>query len=177
MANKIFFDLDETLIHTKMNPFKPEWNCELLVLDDFVHYTRIRPCARELIEYSRDLFGGENVYILTAATHQYAREISRVANWGFTPNQIFARENVEQYTHRSSGGWGAERVQVTAHPLAHPDNILIDNLPPEWNEEKTSFMLINPKTNYLKVEDYLGDNTDEDIFRDTVKHFLAQKRK
>jgi len=174
---KLFFDLDETLIHTKMNPFKPEWNCELLVLDDFVHYTRIRPCARELIEYSRTLFNGENVYILTAATHQYAREISRVANWGFTSEQIFARENVEQYTHRSSGGWGAERVQVTAHPLAHPDNILIDNLPPEWNEEKTSFMLINPKTNYLKVKDYLGDNTDEDIFRDKVKHFLKEKAK
>jgi hypothetical protein len=174
---KLFWDIDETLIHTKLNPFRPEWDCDLFEIDGYVHYTRIRPCARDLIEYSRSLFGDDNVYILTAATHQYAREINRLADWGFTSEQIFAREIMEQYTLRSSGGWGAERVQVKPHALAHPDNILIDNLPPEWNEEKTSFMLINPKTNYLKVEDYVGDNTDEDIFRDTVKHFLAQKRK
>ena len=63
--------------------------------------------------------------------------------------------------------------------MKNKNNLLIDNLIPSFNVEKTSLMLINPLKNYLTVDDYLGYNIDDDIFRDTVVHFMneAVKRK
>jgi len=174
---KIFFDVDETLVHSRTSPSKryaPSIRFRLASTEEF--YTCVRPVSNELIEYSRSLVGKENVHILTAASFDYAKKISSMAAWGFSDEDIFSRETMHKYSIEIPSLYGSNRV-ISPHPFANKNNVLIDNLIPTWNEEKTSFMLINPKTNYLKVEDYLGDNTDEDIFRDTVKHFLAQKRK
>jgi hypothetical protein len=174
---KIFWDIDETLIHSRLAPSKryaPSIRFRLGSGEEF--YTSVRPCSKALIEYSRSLVGEENVHILTAATFDYAKKISRLAEWGFSDENIFSRETMKKYSIEIPSLYGSSRV-VSRHPFANKYNVLIDNLLPSWNDEKTTLMGINPQTHYLKVEDYMGDNSDEDIFADIAKHFLNERHK
>jgi hypothetical protein len=174
---KIFWDIDETLIHSRTYEsklYKHNIHFRLDCGEEF--FTCVRPCSKALIQYSRALVGEENVHILTAASFDYAREISRLAEWGFTDENIFSRETMEKYCIRLQSLYGVDKV-VNPHPYANKNNVLIDNLMPMWNDEKTTLMGINPKTHYLKVEDYMGDNSDEDIFADIAKHFLNERHK
>ena len=168
---KIFWDIDETLIHSRTYIHKKLQHDIVVDVYDQLFYTCVRPCSKSVVEYSRELFGAENVYILTAAAELYAQRINMLAGWNFAEDHIIGRETTERYSIKIPSLYGSDTL-ITEHPLAHPDNVLIDNLMPEWNNEKTTLMRINPKTNYLKVEDYMGYNEDDEIFRDTVKHFL-----
>jgi hypothetical protein len=173
---KIFWDIDETLIHSRVVESKEYKPTIQFRLDHEVFYTNIRPCSKRLIEYSRTLVGEENVHILTAASFDYAKKISELAGWNFADDAIFARETMQKHSIRLQSLYGVDRI-VTPHAYAHRDNVLIDNLMASWNDEKTTLMGINPKTNYCKVEDYIGDDSDDEIFFDTVKHFLKEKAK
>lgn len=173
---KIFWDIDETLIHTRTYEtelYKHDFHFCLENGEEF--YTCVRPCAKELIEYSRSLVGTENVHILTAASFDYAKKIVEKADWGFTDENIFSRETIQKYCIRIQAMYGVDKI-VSPHPYAHRDNLLIDNLMACWNDEKTTLMGIN-QNNYCKVEDYFGDDSDNDIFFDTVKHFIKEKAK
>ena len=174
---KIFWDIDETLIHSRTTPSKRyKHSIEFRLASGEEFYTCVRPCSKALIEYSRSLVGEENVHILTAAAFDYAKEISRLAEWGFTDENIFSRETMKKYSIEIPSLYGSSRV-VSRHHFANKNNVLIDNLLPSWNDEKTTLMGINPQTHYLKVEDYMGDNSDEDIFADIAKHFLNERFK
>lgn len=169
---KIFWDIDETLISSR-NHVKDTVKHDIVVdVYDEIYYTCVRPCAKDVIDYSRKLFGTEDVYILTAAAELYAQRVNKLAGWGFTENHIIGRETIEKHSIKIPTLYGSETLVTEHKTLAHPDNIIIDNLDPRWNNEKTCLMRINPKTNYLKVEDYVGNNEDDEIFRDIVKHFL-----
>lgn len=172
---KIFWDIDETLIHSVMYTGK-DYNDHSFIIDvyDELYYTHVRPCAYSLIEYSRGLVGVDNVYILTAAAERYARCVNAKAGWEFAEDHIIARETIERYTVRLPSLYSCKTI-VSEHPLAHNDNILIDNLPPEYNNEKTTLLRVNPLINYFKVDDYVGRNFEDDIFRDEVKHFLKTR--
>lgn len=164
MLNRIYWDIDETLIHTRMRP--PEQKHISFSLEGGMYYTIIRPCSKELIEFSREMVGAENVHILTWATYDYAMEINRQADWGFKAEDIFAREAI---LSRST------IYEVKPHNYAHKNNVLIDNLPARENEIKTSFISINPVTNYLKIDDYYGvNNLGEADFINQVKEFLHE---
>jgi len=176
MINKIFWDIDETLIHSRLTPSTRYVHNINFRLKHEKFYTCVRPCSKTLIDYSRSLVGSENVHILTAATFDYAKKISALADWGFSDENIFSRETMNKYSTEISSLYGTERI-VSRHPFANKNNVLIDNLIPSWNFEKITLMGINPQTHYLKVEDYMGDNTDEDIFADIVKHFLNERFK
>lgn len=168
---KIFWDIDETLIHSRVYIHDKHKHTFVVDVYDELYYTCVRPCSNDLINYSRELVGADNVYILTAAAELYAQRISKKADWGFAEDHIIGRETIERYSINIPSLYGSSTF-VSEHPLAHPDNVIIDNLMPEWNNEKTTLMRINPKTNYYKVDDYLGYNLEEDIFRDNIKHFL-----
>jgi len=169
---KLFWDIDETLIHSRAHihdKYKHTFTVD--VYDDELYYTCVRPCAKQVIEYSREVFGADNVYILTAAAELYAQRINKKAGWNFTEDHIIGRETIERYSIKIPSLYGSD-IFVSEHPLANKNNLLIDNLFPPFNHEKTSLMLINPQKNYLTVEDYIGNNLDDDIFRDKVKHFM-----
>lgn len=171
---KIFWDIDETLIHSRTYIHKKLQHDIVVDVYDELYYTCVRPCSKSVVEYSRELCGAENVYILTAAAELYAQRISKKAGWGFAEDHIIGRETMERYSIKIRSLYGSSTI-VSEHPLAHPDNVLIDNLLPAYNNEKTTLMRINPKTNYHKVDDYLGYNLEEDIFRDNIKHFLKTR--
>jgi predicted AAA+ superfamily ATPase len=105
----------------------------------------------------------------------YAKKIVEKADWGFTDENIFSRETIQKYCIRIQAMYGVDKI-VSPHPYAHCDNLLIDNLMACWNDEKTTLMGIK-QNNYCKVEDYFGDDSDNDIFFDTVKHFIKEKAK
>ena len=172
---KIFWDIDETLIHTRT--FKSsiyEENFKFRLMGQ-TYYTCVRPCSEGLIDFSRQLVGKDNVFILTAATHKYALHINEKADWGFTRNQILSRETMARYSTKVYGMYGDVSMHVSPHPLADKSNVLIDNLLPRDNREKIALIgSINPETNYYNVDDYFGDDSKDEIFEADVKNFLLK---
>jgi hypothetical protein len=167
---KIFWDIDETLIHSRTYQHQHYAQQHIVDVHNELFYVSERPCAKTVIEYSRELFGAENVCILTAAAELYAERINIATGWNFPTSQIFGRETISRYSIKIPCMYGSTTL-MSEHPLASRKNVLIDNLRYEWNEEKTNLMLIT-RENYQTFEDYIGDNEDDEIFRDTVKHFL-----
>lgn len=169
-TQRVFWDIDETLIHTSMIEPKQKHCRFSLEEGGGVYFTIFRPCAKDLIAYSRSLFGVDNVYILTAATIDYAREINRLGEFGFSDDHIIAREHISD--HRYSTAYGGSAV--VEHKLGSKDNVIIDNLPAKFNEEKTSLLGIwkTVETNYFQIKDYYGVNFPNDSFETDVQNFL-----
>ena len=174
---KVFFDLDETLIHSRTYKPRTQESFFSFSINKEKFWTSIRPSAKEVIDFARQQVGHENVYILTVASYDYAHRICNSQNWGFLPDYIIARETIKRYTIEVPMMYTMERV-VSRHPLAHESNILIDNLPPKHNDDKTNLMGINPVTHYLQIEEYLGYNIEhqENTFKEQVKNFIINKK-
>lgn len=177
MINKIFFDIDETLIHT--TTYDPEQECHKFELDGdyFTYYTIVRPCAMSLIQFARDLVGFENVHILTTATRDYAETINELAGWGFNKEDIFTREDIRGHRREFPTAYGGVYHEYDPHIYANKNNVLIDNLPPRSNYNKVVFIGISnlEDTNYLHIRDYYGVDRPHDTFEQDVKNFLANK--
>lgn len=174
MINAIFFDADNTLIYSDLD--QPNQKHLRVVLENGgIYYTMVRPCAKRLIDYARLLIGHKNVYILTAATKDYASEISRLAEWGFPETHILAREDMEANYYATAYGGHT----ITPSQYASLDNVLIDNLDPRYNEDKISFlgMWRSIDTNYFKVHDYYGTNFPNDPFEEDIMKFLDERLK
>lgn len=172
MIKRIFWDIDETLIHTLLRKEDQEAKYFVLPDDPNDYYVIIRPCSKDLIEYSNKLVGKDNVYILTTSTKDYANTINQLASWGFESDHILTREVIKKYTHKSA--WNGE--QTIEHPLADKNNVLIDNLPFNYNTNKV-FLIGIDQSRYLQIEDYYGVNHIDDSFEEDVKNFLEEKNK
>ena len=173
--NRIFFDIDETLISTSV--VDPNQDCFPFSLenDPTAYYTIVRPCAQRLIDFARSLVGKENVHILTVATRDYARKVNELAGWGFNNEDIFAREDIESHSHTIVGAYSHSSLVVDPHIYAHPKNVIIDNLPKAYNSGKIGFIGIwNKPENYLQIRDYLGVNFPSCTFEADVKDFLSK---
>lgn len=173
MIKRCYYDLDECLIHTNFKDPQQEHVSFALTEDLNLYYTIIRPCAKRVIEFARNLIGEENVFILTAATKEYACEINRLAEFGFPESQIIAREEISNHKFSTAyGGWA-----IGPSKYAHLDNVLIDNLESRYNSDKVSFLGIWPSVdvNYLKIIDYFGVNFPDDPFEEKVIKFLEER--
>lgn len=172
MINKIFIDLDECMLHSMLRKPNQEHIRFNLENDDNTYYTVIRPCAQKLIDFSRELVGKDNVYILTTSTTDYANMINEKAEWGFERDHIIAREEIKRHLIPTAYGGSA---YVEKQGVAHKDNVLIDNLPYKQNMGKVNLIGIL-QDRYLKVDDYYGVNgTEWDTFEEDVKEFLKEK--
>ena len=171
MIKRIFQDLDECILHTVINR-DPDQNHIEFILSEGMHtyHTIIRPCAKELFAYYNDLIGKENVYILTAATREYAEALNRLGEFGLDNDHIFAREDIQQYS--VAFGYGGEGSSPT--PIADKDNVLIDNLPPRYNCNKIDMMGIVTK-NYHQTPEYYGNNLNDQDFFENIKKFLKDR--
>lgn len=169
MIKRIFWDIDETLIHTEVGSFGEGYDEKHFILPDDPHdyYTVIRPSSHSLIRFSRELVGKDNVYILTTSTRDYAERINELADWGFPTSQIFAREDLHE--HRYSGS-----ATSSNRAIADPNNVLIDNLPIRHNQNKCSFIGLVDSDRYLRVDDYYGINFPNETFEEDAKEFLTQ---
>jgi hypothetical protein len=160
------------MLHTLLSDPDQE-HIQFTIPDDpTTYYTIIRPCAQGLIDYARELVGKDNVYILTAATTDYANTINEKAGWGFDEEHIIAREEIQRHLIPTAYGGSA---YVEKQGVAHKDNVLIDNLPYKQNMGKVNLIGIL-QDRYLKVDDYYGVNgTEWDTFEEDVKEFLKEK--
>jgi hypothetical protein len=174
MIKRIFWDIDETLIHSSNIPFENQEQ-NVIILNDEVISTIIRPVAIKVLQFSRNLVGAENVYILTASSKNYAEEINQQGNFGFNDDQILSREDMEKnYYHNGPYGMG----HTSPHSeLADKNNVLIDNLPSMYNTDKMSFIGIN-SSRYLQIRDYYGVNynNEDEKFVSQVIDFLTFKK-
>lgn len=172
MINKIFIDLDETLVHTCLSDLEQE-HLVISLPNDYDYYTIVRPSAINVIKFARDMVGRNNVYILTVATRKYAEQICEKAGFEFDNDHIFTREDINRNEFR--GAYGGQHC-YSNEDVAHKDNVLIDNLPPHYNTSKTSYIGID-SDNYLNVDDYYGVNYKEEKFYNDVCEFLLLKNK
>jgi hypothetical protein len=128
MNRKIYIDLDETLINshgvwesnidinTDFNYW--EWQCVdgvgySMHVERFVTY--LRPFALEFVKELQDEYGLDNVFILTAASDDYAIAIIDHFNFDIPRGQILARQH---YT-------GSNPILNKRDPVDNP--VLIDN--------------------------------------------------
>lgn len=172
MIKRIFWDIDETLIHTSMIPFEEGYDYKTFTLPNSSanYHTIIRRCSNHLIEYSRNLVGKNNVYILTTSIHSYANEINQLAGWNFETDHILTREDIDM--HRYSAAYGSS--MTAPHELADKNNVLIDNLPPRYNENKMILIGIQ-RDRYLEIRDYYGVDYSDETFEKDCKEFLNKK--
>lgn len=172
MIKCIYFDNDECLSSGSYEPITHQTHLTVTLQDETI-YTILRPIAKEVLKFARDLVGSDNVYMLTSASGDYANAFNEEAGLGFRRDQILAREDMER--NCVLGPYGGK--YVVAHPsLAHKDNVLIDNLPPRYNLDKMTFIGIN-SSRYLKVRDYYGTTCmkSNQLFFDEVKEFLLSR--
>lgn len=172
MIKNIFLDIDETLIYTYPYKFNEDFRTDEITLSfsDMSRdlYTYVRPCASKVIDAARALVGFDNVYILTTSIREYAEQVNSRAGWGFKNESIFTRENLRD---------ALQHGIVTPHPtLADSNNVIVDNLPPRYNESKMTYIGIK-QNQYLQVRDYYGttDPETENAFYEQVIGFLQQK--
>ena len=156
---RIFWDLDETLIHSSYS--EPEQEHERLVLDHELYYSIVRPDAKKAIDLSRQVAGDENVFILTIATWEYAAEANRLMDFGFSNENIIDRYEIKSLEDDRRG-------------LKNERNLLIDNLPPLANGQKLLKIGINHTWHqqYLQVRDFFGAKLGDNFFEKTRDFIL-----
>jgi hypothetical protein len=123
------------------------------------YYVKVRRDSKDVIDYSRKLVGHKNVFILTAATYDYALSICNKADFGFKEDQIISREHIRQF------------VKPQESKYRNKNNVLIDNLPVYDNRDKLSVIGIKGDR-YLKIEDYYGVDFSNELFKEDCKEFL-----
>lgn len=147
MKPAIIFDLDETLIHSRfitknksIETIKSLCNDEYLTAIELHprYCTFLRPIAFEMLKFSRNLVGKDNVYIATISMGDYATDICTKA-FGFKPNKIFAREEL------------CEMGKIRA--LNNTRNIIVDNTNFTHNYIKTEFFSV-PSCRYIQCPDF-----------------------
>jgi hypothetical protein len=166
MIKRIFFDLDECLLHTSVGR-EPEQECFSFVLDDYPqkYYTIFRPEALPILAHARRLVGHDNVYVLTTSVRDYAHILTDAGGFGFEKDHIFTREDLD--AHRWPTAYGG-RAACACEKIADENNVMIDNLPPYENERKSIFIGIREPDRYIHVRDYYGVNFPNDPFMPTV---------
>jgi hypothetical protein len=167
MINKICWDLDDSLakiVQEEPNYPHIHFQCGL---DLNNHYGLIRPSSYSVINYARNLIGDDNVFLFTKSTKEYAREVNRIAEWGFKEENILARKDYFDFQDEQI------RNPEYRHPLANKCNILVDNLPFWSNFTKTSLLGIS-EDRYLQIVDFTGKRDDPN-FEEQVIEFLKEK--
>lgn len=166
---KVFFDLDETLIHTEFKSYDPR--CKVISLSDGDYFFRIKPDAIDAINVACELVGRENVYILTVATRDYAKAILKISEFGIPFDRLFAREDLADCCVNTSFGASTTLPHVDFEKTR---NILIDNLPAIGNFHKVAFLNMDTD-DYMNVRDYFGVDFPGDEFASNVSDFISER--
>jgi len=163
MTKILFLDLDETLIAArfvgsgergeaeyKENPFT---HISIAMSEDCTEVYRavLRPGAVNFITAMRKRYGDENVFILTAATTEYARKWNALFGLGFTDERIIAREDY------------CLKLHCFDNDLSKV-GVLVDNLPSRELESKHAFLDRNGiRHAVVTVNDFYGA-ADDNLF-------------
>ena len=164
----IFVDMDECLLHARFagsangntEKFKriakreQNYGPSFLLDGGEVYSTRIRPGALDLLKRLREVYGNENVRMLTASVREYAEKNNESHGLGWRPNQILAREKM----NKMNFGIKEEIVPFEPGYVA-----LIDNLLPRDNLSKLEYLRplsSSGSISYVDVPEYWGFEDD-----------------
>lgn len=164
----IFVDLDECLLHAKyagnanrnVEKFKriakreQNYGPSFLLDCGEVYSTKLRPGALDLLKRLRDVYGNENVRMLTASVREYAEKNNEAHGLGWRPNQILTRENM----NKMNFGIKDEIVPFEPGYVA-----LIDNLYHRDNLSKLQYLhplVVRGFVSYVNVPEYWGHEDD-----------------
>jgi hypothetical protein len=179
MTKRIFWDLDETLIHTLfasshekdadsfIDTYGEHWAHVKFCDDNHWYVTFLRKQTREWLVFSRQLTGNENVFMLTFGMNWYARKINDLLNLGFPEEQIFAREHIRDYEKHSP-------------QFKDSYNILIDDR--EYFEHrgmgrhgKVNFLNSLPESQFINIEEFtVWNREDPDDYLDQLKNEIKE---
>jgi hypothetical protein len=179
---KIFLDFDNTLAHSLYASDEP--HADSLLYDYSEHFVGEkfqirhdgwyvsfkRSWCDDLITFSKQLIGPDNVYILTTGTQEYIRWCNVHLQLGFDPNtHIFGREDIRNNIH-------PYKLFTDTY------NVLVDNM--DYRDHamgvgKVTFLNKIPRTQYVKVSDFevwsepLGRNEEyfEKVTSDIIEAF------
>jgi len=182
----IFVDLDETLIHcsflgsTEKSKKFSRKGSEIINLslgDETPEYYQctLRNGAIDLLSKLRDLPNAE-VYMLTAATKDYALANSETFNLRFTGDRIFSREDTNLL---------ASRVADRFKPEGDFDMFLLDNLPYSDNNIKIDWLTSLARaigdsskrfsrSHYIQVPDYYGAKNSKAFKDEYINDIIEQ---
>lgn len=167
MINRIYWDLDETLISAYYFGGGEEFPYDVgISVEGDIYHIKINPFAWKVLNFSRNLVGPENVWLLTQGVRDYAHSAIRVCDLKFPTEQVLAREDIKHL---------APRVMFDPefeNPYKHKHNVLIDNLPPRYNEDKMAILGID-QDRYHRVDDFYG--IVNEYFEENVISFLKEK--
>lgn len=137
MKKLVFVDLDETLIHTLSVFFEdpPAKDSKKVKIGEHNYDVVLRQGALYFLEILRN--SGE-VYMLTAATEDYAFAMNKAFKLGFKEEQIYSREDISS-SIASSKHFGKGKVY------------LFDNLPRFENGTKIRFLRPLGELTYIQV--------------------------
>lgn len=168
MINKIFWDNDECLISAYLF-YKGEEEFDFDVgirIENETYHIKVNPYAWKMLEFSRNLVGAENVWMITTGTRDYAEAVISSCDFRFPSNQILTREDINAMDDL------IKFYPEYINPHKNKNNVLIDNLAPRYNEKKMRVLGID-SDNYCQVYDYYGVPNEE--FEQTITDFLNEK--
>jgi hypothetical protein len=158
MTKKLFMDLDECMVHSLyadnekhadqlIDMYGEYWRGEKYNVRvssgawdygqsspyDSWHVSFLRPLTKDLLIFARQVFGNDNVYMLSTGILDYIRTVNIILELGFDPNiNIFGREDIKRHT---------------THPkFKDTFNVLVDNEDYEYHS-----LGVNCKVNWLNV--------------------------
>jgi hypothetical protein len=150
---RIYFDLDDTLIHAMPTHNGSGKGKRTLVSigekNEEKYFSLLRPHALELLYHCRQ---HSQVKMLTTATRDYAISHNEVFNLGFSCQDIIAREDyIEQIQLAYGHDWVPLKTKVD------PTAILIDNLSPNTDSSKIkiAYLGIN-ESQYFQIREFNG---------------------
>lgn len=159
MKTRIFLDLDETLTHSVDIEYWDEYSVNynsstdpvfLHLSDDEEYVVYKRPVAHDLIEFCRNLAGDDNLYILTDASYEYAKNINNLHNLTISPSRILSM-----------------RDNPFVEDINKSINILVDNL--NWKDVGRKLAVLYPYRCHVKVVPYVGSDKDETAYLKQLK--------
>lgn len=161
MKKLIFVDLDETLIHT----FMPAWDefpsedATTVFLGPSEQYDTV--LRQGAIHFLHLLRSKGQVYMLTAATNDYANAMNKTFELGFNSNQIFSREDIQ------SG-------QLDPTFFGKGTVYLFDNLPRHENHSKIRFLRPLGEVKYIQVAEFYNNQVSRHYTHDHIDELIAR---
>lgn len=177
-SNKLFWDLDETLVHSMyanneehadqlIDMYGEHWKgVKFEIRHDGWFVSFLRNSTQRLLEFSRELLGKENVYILSAGSCDYVLWANTKIELGFDPNtNIFTREDFT-YTETSPKFKDTFNVLIDNenyfyHALGERGKVkFLNNYPIEQHINIEPFTVWSEKIDPDWVDNYVEDTKE-----------------
>lgn len=145
---EIFLDLDETLVN--FINYQTSSKRTKIELGGDKYYGLERPLAKKMISDCRSFCPTK---ILTVATRDYALKVNEVFDFGFSPDEIFSREDLDRCIIKDY------EFKISTHGKK---NVLIDNAPNTFTYSKIKMKSLDiPENSYFQIREFNGKDPDK----------------